>query len=119
MHAQWVPPALFGAGTGALALAIVGFSWGGWVTASGAQRMSSDAAAIAVAASLTPYCLERSKSDPLSAGILADIKIARAFQRAGLVEQAGWATPLGEERPNRQLAAACGQALTAQALPFQ
>ena len=116
---EWAPPALFGAGVGALALAIIGFSWGGWVTNATAQRIANDASIKAVATILTPYCLERSRVDPRSADILADMKIARAFQRPGLVEQAGWATPLGENKPNRELAFACGQALTAMAVPAQ
>ena len=116
---EWAPPALFGAGAGALALAIFGFSWGGWVTNGAAQRMADDASIRAVATSLTPYCVERSKSDPKSAGILADMMIARAFQRPGLIEQAGWATPLGEDKPNRELAFACGLALAAMAVPAQ
>ena len=28
----WVKPAVYGAGAGAVALAIIGFTWGGWVT---------------------------------------------------------------------------------------
>jgi hypothetical protein len=29
---EWLKPALYGAACGAIALATVGFSWGGWVT---------------------------------------------------------------------------------------
>lgn len=109
----WIAPVLFGAGVGAVALTIVGFTWGGWVTDRSAKLMARDAAAIAVAASLTPYCMERSRTDPRSVEILADMKVARAFQRPGMVEQAGWATPLGQDMPNRDLAAACGLAIHA------
>ncbi|MDQ6437873.1 hypothetical protein RB623_27785 [Mesorhizobium sp. LHD-90] len=110
---------LFGAGTGALALSLVGFTWGGWLTERAARRMSDDAVLSAVALSLLPYCLERAERDPNSAAIVADMKIARAFQRPGLVAAAGWATPLGEDKPNRELARACGIALTPTALPAQ
>ena len=34
---KWLMPGVYGAGVGAVALAIVGFSWGGWVTASKAE----------------------------------------------------------------------------------
>ncbi|MFI0849564.1 hypothetical protein [Mesorhizobium sp. IMUNJ 23232] len=112
MHAPtWIAPVLFGGGVGALALAIVGFTWGGWVTDRSAKLMVRDAAAAAVASSLTPYCMERSKTDPRSVEILADLKVARAFQRPGMVEQAGWATPLGQDKPNPELATACGLAI--------
>lgn len=107
----WVAPVLFGAGMGAMSLAIVGFTWGGWVTERSAKLMVRDGSAAAVASSLTPYCLERSRSDPLADEILADLKIARAFERPGMVEKAGWATPLGQDKPNRDLAASCGLAI--------
>ncbi|PSJ57520.1 hypothetical protein [Kumtagia ephedrae] len=114
MHVpEWVSPAFLGAGAGAIALAVAGFAWGGWVTDGTARRMADNAAAAAVVVSLTPYCLERSRTDPRSSDVLADLKIVRAFQRPDLVVQAGWATPLGEDRPNRALASACEQALAA------
>lgn len=39
---EWLKPGLFGAGIGAVALAIVGFSWGGWVTGGTAEAMAAD-----------------------------------------------------------------------------
>ena len=110
---EWVAPAFFGAGAGAIALAALGFTWGGWITERTALRMASDAAGVAVVSSLMPYCLERSRMDPRAAEILADMKIARPFQRPGLVVQAGWATPLGEDNPNSDLAYAWERALSA------
>jgi alpha/beta superfamily hydrolase len=109
----WLTPALYGAGAGAIALAIVGFTWGGWVTGSAALKMANDASGIAVATSLTPYCLERSRSDPNSTALLAELKAANGFNRRGIVEKAGWATPLGSEQPDRALALACERALGA------
>lgn len=107
----WLSPALYGAGAGAIALAIVGFTWGGWVTGSTAQKMADDASSMAVATSLTPYCLERAKSDPRSVELLAELKAAKGFNRGSIVEKAGWATPLGSEQPVRALALACEKAL--------
>ena len=43
--------------------------------------------------------------------ILAELKAANGFNRRGIVEKAGWATPLGSEQPVRALALACEQAL--------
>lgn len=107
----WLSPALYGAGAGAIALAIVGFTWGGWVTGSTAQKMADDASSMAVATSLAPYCLERAKSDPRSVELLAELKAAKGFNRGSIVEKAGWATPLGSEQPVRALALACEKAL--------
>lgn len=107
----WLSPALYGAGAGAIALAIVGFTWGGWVTGASARKMADDASSVAVASSLTPYCLERARADPRSAELLAELKAANGFNRRGVVEKAGWATPLGSDQPVRALAVACEQAL--------
>lgn len=108
----WTKPALVGAGCGAIALAIVGFSWGGWVTTGGAQKIAQNETSSAIAVALTPYCLERSQSDPLSAKILADLKASSTYGRRVIVEKAGWATPLGMETPNSALAQACQLALS-------
>ncbi len=107
----WLSPALYGAGAGAIALAIVGFTWGGWVTGASARKMADDASSVAVAASLTPYCLERARADPRSAELMAELKAANGFNRRGIVEKAGWATPLGSDQPVRALAQSCEQAL--------
>ena len=45
-------PFLWGAATGAIALAIVGFTWGGWVTAGTAQQRAGAGAEQAMVASL-------------------------------------------------------------------
>jgi hypothetical protein len=110
---EWTKPALMGAGVGAIALAIVGFNWGGWVTETSAKEMSNENSEAAVVAALMPYCLENSKSDPNSADVLAKFEKANSYQQRGIVEEAGWATPLGAERPVRALAEACQNALAA------
>lgn len=109
---EWVKPALGGAAGGAIALAIVGFSWGGWVTASTAQAMADNASSNAVVAALVPHCLARAASDPEASTVLAELKDARATNRRAVIEKAGWATPINEERPNRALAQACQEALS-------
>ncbi len=110
---EWTKPALMGAGAGAIALAIVGFNWGGWMTEKTAQKISSENSVAAVATALTPYCLQNSQGDPNSMVVLAKFKEANSYNQRGIVEDAGWATPLGAERPNRMLAEACQIALAA------
>lgn len=105
-------PALYGAAAGAVALAIVGFSWGGWVTGGTAAEMSDKASVAAVAVALTPYCVENAKMDPQSAAVLAELQSAASYQRRGVIEDAGWATPLGADKPDRALATACQAELT-------
>lgn len=108
----WTKPAFIGAGAGAAALAIIGFGWGGWVTEDTAMEMSNTQSTAAIAAALTPYCVQKSRSDPNAAGLMVEINDASRFQRRGIVEEAGWATPLGADEPDRALAEACLIALT-------
>ncbi len=102
----WLKPGLMGAGVGAIALAIVGFSWGGWVTGGTAQEMARKAANSAVALALTPYCVDRAGAAD-SASVITELKGATTYSRKGIVEKAGWATPLGADKPNADLAQAC------------
>lgn len=108
----WIKPVLTGAGVGAIATAIAGFSWGGWVTGGSALEMASKQSQAAVVATLTPYCVERS-TNAAAAEALAELNAASGFSRRAIVENAGWATPLGAEEPNRALAQACQLALAA------
>ncbi len=39
---EWLKPGLYGAACGAVALAVIGFSWGGWVTGGMARTMAAD-----------------------------------------------------------------------------
>lgn len=109
----WTKPALWGAALGAVALGVIGFSWGGWLTRGNANEMARQQTVAAIAEVLTPYCLERSKTDANSVAVLAELDTTAAFGKRAVVEKAGWATPLGAERPNRELAQACMTALTA------
>ncbi len=109
---EWIKPALGGAAAGAIALGIVGFTWGGWVTQGTATSMASAAASEGMVAALVPHCVARADTDPQAAEVLAELKAASNFNRRAVVEKAGWATPMGEERPNRALAQACSSALT-------
>ena len=108
----WIKPGLYGAAIGAIALAVVGFSWGGWVTGSTAQNMAQTASKAAVVKAMTPYCVARSKNDPQSASIMEEFKKAPAYSRDTVIEKAGWATLLGSDKPNSALADACVTALT-------
>ena len=104
---EWLKPGLFGAAAGAALIAIVGFSWGGWVTDGTAKKMASDQSQLAVVAALVPICVEQSRQDPRIAATLVELEGASTFQRRDLVMKAGWATMPGTTDPNRLVAAAC------------
>jgi len=111
---EWMKPAFYGAVVGAVALAIVGFSWGGWVTGGTAQEMARDQARQEVVAALVPICLEQSKQDPQVIETLAELEEAGSYQRSDLLMKAGWATMPGSSDPNRDVARACMEKLATQ-----
>ena len=110
----WLKPALFGAGAGAVALAIVGFAWGGWMTSSKANEVAAMKSRMAVVAALVPICLEQSRRDPQEVKTLAMLKDASPFERSRMLMDAGWATMPGTDDPNRSVAQACATELSLQ-----
>lgn len=110
---EWLKPALWGAAAGAAALAITGFSWGGWMTASAAEDLASDRARTQVVAALVPICMQQASRDPQLAAQLDAMREARSYKRRDMVMEAGWATMPGMEEANRRVADACMERLTA------
>ena len=110
---EWLKPGLTGAAAGAAALAIVGFTWGGWMTGGTAKAMASSQARMEVVAALVPICLEQSKQDPAATETLAKIKSATKYKRSQMVINSGWATMPGSGDPNRGVATACLDKLAA------
>jgi hypothetical protein len=108
---DWLKPGLYGAACGAIALAIVGFTWGGWVTAGKAQQLAADQSRTELVAALTPICLDQAKRDPQSAERLAAIKATSSWGRGDIVSKHGWATMPGAASAHPHVAAACAGAL--------
>ncbi len=111
---EWLKPGLQGAAVGAVALAIVGFAWGGWVTTGTANKMASDQARLEVVAALVPICIEQSKNDPQVVETLTQLKDASSYKRSDMLMEAGWATMPGSTVPNRNVAGACMDMLEGQ-----
>ena len=114
INIESLKPALLGAVAGAIGLAIVGFSWGGWQTAGNARQMANNHARMEVVAALVPICIEQSKQDPQLAATLAELKAAGGYERTNLLMSAGWATMPGATDPNRSVANACMDRLAAE-----
>lgn len=105
-------PFLSGAAAGALALAIVGFTWGGWVTGYTAGELAVAAADQAVIDKLTPICVAQFRKDPTAKASLAEMNRIARWQRTEYVKKGGWATmPGAGQEPNRGVASACADAL--------
>jgi alpha/beta superfamily hydrolase len=109
---EWLKPRLSGAAVGAVALAIVGFTWGGWVTGGTAEQRAADQAKLEVVAALVPICVEQSNQDPQVGETLAQLRDASSYQRSDMLMKAGWATMPGSSDPNRNVAKACIERLS-------
>ena len=105
-------PALFGAVAGAVIVAIVGFSWGGWVTGSTADAMASDRAEAAVVSALTPLCVAKFKGGTDAMAQMAALKEAKSWEQGNFVKDGGWADLPGGGGGDIDLARACATALT-------
>jgi hypothetical protein len=109
MEEKWTY-GLWGAGIGAVALAAVGFTWGGWVTSGNAEAVALKRSQAAVVAVLTPICMERFQANANAPVILAELKdIGVSWLRRDYIVKGGWAT-FGQDRPF-ELADACAEAL--------
>ena len=106
-------PALWGMAGGAVAAAIVGFTWGGWVTGGRAETDATQRANAAVVAALAPVCVERFQRAPEVATNLTALKKVDSWARGDFVEKGGWTTAPGA-KPSDQMSAiatACARLL--------
>jgi len=106
-------PALWGIAGGAAALAIVGFTWGGWVTGGKAEADAMQRANAAVVAALSPICVEKFRSAADFPGNLAELEKIDSWSRGDFVEKGGWATAPGSGSPEQvsAVAKACASVL--------
>jgi hypothetical protein len=104
-------PALWGAAAGAIALAIVGFNWGGWVTGGTAETIAKSRAATAVVAVLAPICVEKFRQAAGASANLAEMKKATSWDQSTFIEKGGWATMPGSTEPDSAVARACAETL--------
>lgn len=108
-------PALWGVVIGAVALAIVGFSWGGWVTGSKSETAAQLRASEAVVVALAPICVDKFQRASDATAKLAELKKADQWSQGDFVEKGGWATVVGKNPPEQQsaVARACAVLLVA------
>lgn len=89
-------PALWGMAGGAVAMMVVGFTWGGWVTGGRAESDAMQRSNAAVVAALVPSCVAKFQGAENAATNLAVLKKADTWSRADIVEKGGWATLPGK-----------------------
>ena len=102
---------VWGAAIGAIAVAIVGFSWGGWVTGGTSMKNSVAAASDAKVAALAPICAERFRAQGDSAVKIAELAKSSSWDRGNVVEKSGFATMPGSKTTDSDVARACAEIL--------
>ncbi len=109
-------PAFWGAVGGAIALAIVGFNWGGWVSAHTAKTMASRQSRHAVVKALVPYCVARFEQMPDASAQWTKLKKTDDYDQGSMLEKIGVVvlpgTKLGSDETDN-LASACAEKLVA------
>ena len=86
---------------------VLGFTLGGWMTEGGAQKEAQTMAKNAVIERLAPICVAQFNQDPDSLLKLDELTGLSTYQRPQFVQEQGWATISGEEKPDRKVADAC------------
>ena len=109
----WTKPAVLGAVAGAVATMAIGFSEGGWHSASSTERIAKAQSASAVIDALVPVCVSQAKLDPQESAKLKELtKLVSSYDQRDYVMKAGWATVPAATAPNEDLATACALVLT-------
>ena len=108
-------PALWGIAGGAVAAAIIGFTWGGWVTGSTAEASAVQRSNAAVVVALAPLCVEKFQRGADVPGTLAALKKADSWSQGDYIEKGGWAALPGSNSPQQlsAVAKACAELLAA------
>ena len=105
-HVMW------GAVGGAAAIALLGFSWGGWVTGGKANEMAQQRADKAVVEVLAPICVDKFRHAKNADENLGKLKaIGYSWEKGTYVRDGGWATMPGNVEPNSAVAQACAELL--------
>lgn len=106
--AEKTEPFLWGAAAGAIVLAIIGFTLGGWMTGGTAEERIRASAQQATVASLAPICVAQFQKDPQAKASLAALKETDSWKQAGYVSEAGWAKmPGSKDAADSDVAQAC------------
>ena len=103
---------LQGIAVGAVASVVIGFSWGGWMTGSSANKLAAERADTAVVAALTPICVEKFLQNSDAKANLAVLqKISTSWEQGDYLLKGGWATQPGATSSDYHLARACAEKL--------
>lgn len=98
---------LQGAALGIFATVVIGFSWGGWMLGSTAEKQTAEGAKNAVVAVLAPICADKFQKGNDAAANLVDLKKEAGYNQTSFVEKGGWAILPGNDKAGDGVAKAC------------
>jgi len=106
--------ALFWLCAASVALTIfVGFKWGGWVTGGGAREMAEQASSHGRAQMAAAVCVDRFMKAPDAQAQLATFNQVASWMRRRHLEDAGWVTLPGSDKPVAAAGELCATQLAA------
>lgn len=109
----WIKPAAYGAVAGGTAVAVVGFTWGGWVTAGSADARVLAANNTGRTDLAAAICVQNFLADDGARDNLAEIKqFASSSQQRTFIEAGGWAVMPDSEAVARPTATLCARMLS-------
>jgi len=103
---------LWSAAGGAVALAIVGFNWGGWVTTGAAEALAKEAGANAVAERLGTICVAQFNRDSQKGQKVNEMKDKDTWEKGRYIDKQSWAIMPGAEKPESGVSDACAKQLS-------
>ena len=102
-----VKPAIWGMVGGGIATMVIGFSWGGWITAGTAGQMENASAKAAIIQAFMPLCV--AKAEP-QLDKLAELKDLSSWKYSDFVAEAGWVDSVSDQYRD-DVAGACASTL--------
>jgi hypothetical protein len=94
-----------------VATMIIGFNWGGWVTGGTASEMATKASTAARAELAAAFCVDSFAKGPDASAKLVSLKGIDSWKRRQFIEDGGWATMPGADKPIDGAAALCADGL--------
>jgi hypothetical protein len=105
-------PWIQGAVVGAVAAAVIGFSWGGWVTGGSATKQAATAAHDAKVVALASICADRFRAQGDATVKIGELSKVSTWDRGSFIERSGFAVMPGSKTADSDVARACAESLT-------
>ena len=96
--------------SGSIFAIVLGFAWGGWVTAGTAEELTGDA----VVASQADICVAQFMMASDNEAKLAEFKAMQSWNHGEFIRKGGWDKMPGQEVANYPVSGACGKGIEAQ-----